>query len=175
MDLVRDGIDCVVRAGALQDSTLVARPLGQLAVANVASPAYLQRMGEPVTPGELSGHQAVQYLSPTSGKAFDWEWVRDGAVHGCALDGPVMVNNADAYVACAVAGLGLAQVPVYELADSLHAGELLVVMADYPPPPLPVALVYPAHRHVSRRVRVFGDWLARLFAERAVVSLTRGR
>ena len=165
VDLVREGIDCVVRVGTLHDSTLVARPLGQLQVVNVASPAYLQRMGIPNTPDDLDHHQAIQYLSASNGKAYDWEWLDGNRIHSRVMGGSVMVNNADAYLACALAGLGLAQVPAYATDELIASGSLVTVLANYPPPPLPVALVYPAHRHLSHRVRVFGDWLAQVFSE----------
>jgi DNA-binding transcriptional LysR family regulator len=162
IDLVEAGVDCALRVGPLGDSGLVARPLGELPLVNVASAGYLQRHGTPASPHALEGHFVVRYASPGSGRVEPWEWIEDGQVHGCTPPAQVTVNSAEAYLACCLAGLGMIQVPAYDVRDALRAGTLVEVMPRWRAAALPMTLLYPHRRHLSRRVRVFADWLEAL-------------
>lgn len=167
VDLVHEGIDAALRVGPLADSSLVARPFGRFALLNCASPAYLARHGVPASPEALAdGHVVVDYVSPTSGRAAPWEWVdAEGRVHTRALPSQAGANNAETYIALALAGLGLIQVPAFDVREQLAEGTLVEVMPVHRPAPMPVQLVV-AHRRqlASRRLQVFGDWLAALLA-----------
>ncbi|ATU74373.1 Putative HTH-type transcriptional regulator yhjC [Gluconacetobacter sp. SXCC-1] len=168
VNLVEDGIDCVLRVGPLGDSGLIARQMGELALVNVASPAYLARRGTPHHPADLDGHEAVRYAAPTTGRVEDWEWMEDGTLHTRALPGRVSVNSAETLVACCLAGLGLIQVPAYDVRHHIAAGELVDVMPRWRPEPMPMALLYPHRKHLSRRLQVFADWLEQVM--RAAVA-----
>ncbi|QFQ88285.1 LysR family transcriptional regulator [Paracoccus kondratievae] len=159
VDLVEAGVDCALRVGELEDSSLIARPIGKLALINVASPAYLERYGVPETPADLTHHYAVNYASPSSGRIEDWEWIETGTTHRLAMRGRVTVNNAEAYIACCLAGLGLIQIPAYDVRPHLEAGELIEVMPAYRAAPMPMTLLYPHRQHLSRRMQIFADWL----------------
>jgi len=163
VDLVREGVDCVLRAGALRDSSLVARRVALLQQITCASPAYLSQFGVPTTLADLSGHRAVNYLSSATGQALPMEFTEAGVVQNMALSSVVSVTGADLYAGAAVAGLGLVQVPRYRVADDLDQGRLTEVLADLPPPPLPVSVLYPQRRQLSARVRVFTQWLGEVF------------
>ncbi|MFB9952440.1 LysR family transcriptional regulator [Rhizobium puerariae] len=162
VNLVEDSIDCVLRVGPLGDSGLIARPIGALPLINVASPAYLERHGTPRTPGDLADHWAVNYASPSTGRVEDWEWLENGALRNMALRGRVTVNSAEAYIACCLAGLGLIQIPAYDVRHHVEAGELAEVLPDFRAEPMAMTLLYPHRQHLSRRVQVFADWLERL-------------
>jgi DNA-binding transcriptional LysR family regulator len=163
VDLVREGVDCVLRAGQLRDSSLVARRVAQLPQLTCASAAYLAQFGEPQTLADLAGHRAVNYLSSATGQALPLEFLVDAELRTLNLPGPVSVTGADVYAGAAVAGLGLVQVPRYRVADELASDQLREVLADLPPPPLPVSVLYPHSRQLSVRVRAFTQWLAELF------------
>lgn len=166
VDLVREGIDCVLRAGELADSSMVARRVALLEQVTCASPAYLERHGDPASiDALLDGHQAVNYLSPASGRAHPLEFALPDGVRNITLPGPVAVNGAELYTAGAVAGLGLVQVPRYRVREQLANGELCVVLPDQPPPPMPVSVLYPQSRQLALRVRAFADWLVQAFAD----------
>lgn len=162
VNLVEDSVDCVLRVGPLNDSGLIARPIGKLALINVASPAYLMRHGTPRTPDDLGAHWAVNYASPSSGRVEDWEWIEDGKLRTMPLRGRVTVNSAEAYIACCLAGLGLIQIPAYDVKRHLEAGELVEVMSGHRAEPMPMTLLYPHRQHLSRRLQVFADWLEAL-------------
>lgn len=163
VDLVREGVDCVLRAGQLRDSSLVARRVALLPQLTCASASYLAQFGEPRTLADLAGHRAVNYLSSATGQALPMEFTVNGEVRTLNLSGPVSVTGADVYAGAAIAGLGLVQVPRYRVADELASGQLREVLADLPPPPLPVSVLYPQSRQLSVRVRAFTQWLRELF------------
>jgi DNA-binding transcriptional LysR family regulator len=166
VNLVEDRVDCVVRVGALSDSGLISRPIGKLPLINVASPAYLERHGTPHTPGDLAHHWAVNYASPSNGRIEKWEWVERDALRAMPMRGRVSVNSAEAYIACCLAGLGLIQIPAYDVRAHLDAGELVEVMPDHRAEPMPMALLYPHRQHLSRRLQIFADWLEALLKRR---------
>ncbi|MDR2297436.1 MAG: LysR family transcriptional regulator [Comamonas sp.] len=167
VDLVQEGVDCVVRIGALQDSSLVVRPLGRIALINCASPAYLREHGHPEQPADLAqGHWAVGYASPHTGRELPWTYV-EGRGEGVdertlTLPSRVVVNNAESYIACCEAGLGLMQIPRYDVQHLLAAGSLVEVMPSYRSPSMPVGLLYSHRRQRSRRLAVFIEWFEAL-------------
>ncbi|WPE22353.1 LysR family transcriptional regulator [Shinella zoogloeoides] len=166
VNLVEDSVDCVLRVGPLADSGLIARQIDDLPLINVASPAYLLRHGMPEAPEDLRDHLAINYASPSSGRIEAWEWVEDGVIKTRPMRSRVAVNSAEAYIACCVAGLGLIQIPAYDVRDHLSAGELVEVLPSYRAEPMPVTLLYPHRQHLSRRLQVFADWLEALLRQR---------
>lgn len=167
VDLVREGVDCVLRAGVLQDSSLIARPVASLEQVTVASPDYLQRHGVPRTLEQLQGqnHCAVDYMSSATGRPVPLEFRQGKELLVLHLPARVSVTGADLYTGAALAGLGLVQVPRYRIRDALAEGRLNIVLPELPPPPMPIAVLYPQNRQLSARVRVFAQWLADCFAE----------
>ncbi|WP_426810824.1 LysR family transcriptional regulator [Pseudomonas sp. WOUb67] len=164
VDLLREGFDCVMRIGALHDLDVVARPVGQLSMRNCASPAYLARYGVPQTPQELAGHQLVHYVRTLGARSAGFEYLQGGELHYQAMAGVVTVNNAEAYSAACLAGLGLIQVPAVGVAEHLQRGELVSLLEDWQAPAMPVSLLYARQRHVPRRVQAFMQWLAAVLA-----------
>ncbi|MFG0228174.1 LysR family transcriptional regulator [Achromobacter sp. 413638] len=165
VNLIEEGVDCALRVGELPDSGLVARTMGKLPLINVASPAYLARHGVPRTPADLDAHACVHYASPSTGRVAPWEWLEGQVARIRTLPGRVTVNNAEAYIASCLAGLGLIQIPAYDVRQHLASGELVAVMPDHLPAPMPMTLLYPQRRLPSRRVQVFADWLEALLRE----------
>lgn len=163
VDLIREGFDCVLRAGDLADSSLTGRRIASLAQVTLASPAYLARHGRPVHPDDLAGHRMVAYSGSATGQPYPLEFDKDGREWEVPLPYDVVVRGAELYTGSGAAGLGLIQVPRYRVAHRIAAGEFVPVMEDFPPPPMQVSVLYPHSRHLSPRVRVFADWLASLF------------
>ncbi len=162
VNLVEDSVDCVLRVGPLTDSGLIARNIGDLALINVASPAYLAAHGLPGTPAQLAAHAAIRYASPSSGRVEDWEWMEGSEIRTLTMKGRVTVNSAEAYIACCLAGLGLIQIPAYDVKRHLADGDLVEVLPQHRAAPLPMTLLYPHRQHVSRRLQVFATWLETL-------------
>lgn len=164
VDMVREGVDCVLRGGELRDSSMVARRVASLRQVTCASAVYLERHGTPRTLEELAGHRAVNFYSIASGKVFPFQFEVDGAPRSVQLPGQVSVSNAEAYVQCCASHLGLIQLPRYHVAAQLADGSMRAVLDLWRPPPMAVSALYPQQRQLSPRVRVFVDWLAELMA-----------
>ncbi|MNV27096.1 HTH-type transcriptional regulator DmlR [compost metagenome] len=164
IDLVHEGVDCAVRIGALADSSLVVRPLGRIALINCASPGYLRDHGEPRQPADLSdGHWSVGYASPKTGRELPWEvGPGDAGTPPAPLPSRVVVDNAENYIACCLAGLGLIQIPRFDVQHLLDAGELIEVMPGFRAEAMPVSLIYPHRRQRTRRLTVFQEWFEAL-------------
>ncbi|MNV45504.1 HTH-type transcriptional regulator DmlR [compost metagenome] len=164
IDLVQEGVDCAVRIGTLHDSSLVVRPLGRISLINCASPAYVREHGEPMHPEDLAaGQWAVGYASPRTGREVPWEYQSDDSGgHLAQVPSRVIVNNAESYIACCLAGLGLIQIPRFDVQHLLDSGELVEVMPACRAASMPVSLLYPHRRQRSRRLAVFHEWFEAL-------------
>ncbi|AXK22398.1 LysR family transcriptional regulator [Serratia marcescens] len=163
VDLLREGVDCVLRAWETEDDSLVARRIAQLPQVTCASPAYLQAHGTPLDIDRLEPHRAVGYFSLANNRDYPLEFCRGGKLELRELSARLSVSGADAYIAGARAGMGLIQAARYSLAPWLEQGELVEVLADTPPPPMPIYIMYPPGRFLAPRVRVLIDWLIWLF------------
>jgi DNA-binding transcriptional LysR family regulator len=166
VDLVREGVDCVLRFGQLPDSDLIARRVTILERLNVAAPNYLERYGTPKNPDALDGHRMVGLRSLTTGRLRPMEFLIDEKLRSVPLPVIMSVTGPESYLATARLGLGLVQVPRFHAEADLADGTLVQVLDAFPPPPVPVSLLYPRNRQLSPRVRVFIDWLVRAFGEK---------
>ncbi|TWI65226.1 transcriptional regulator, LysR family [Pseudoduganella lurida] len=164
VDLIGEGVDCVLRIGELRDSSMVGRRVATLAQVTCASADYLDRHGMPQSIEALLRHQAVNWYAASSGRLLPFEFLVDGVLRTVQVPGRVSVSGGEAYVACCVGGLGLAQLPRYRVQRRLAEGTLREVLPDFPPPALPATVLYPRQRQLSPRVRVFADWLAEVMA-----------
>ena len=164
VDLVREGFDCVIRAGAVANSDMIIRQLGLAREATFASPAYLRRHAELRSPADLSGHEMIGFASSRTGQVLPLEFTSGSTVEAVVLPSRITVTNSDSYAALARSGFGLMQAPRYRYAADLAAGTLVDVLPGYPPPPLPISVLYPKSRQLSPRVRTFVDWLVEVIA-----------
>ncbi|RZG75514.1 LysR family transcriptional regulator [Acinetobacter wuhouensis] len=165
VDLVKEGIDCVVRAGTLQDSSLIARPLMKMPQVICASPAYLAQYGYPQTPNDLKLHHCVGFFSSSRQHSYPFELIVDGNTVQYQLQHWLSVNDAENYVISALQGTGLIQVPRYHVEDAIQNNLLVELLKDWQSPYMNVAALYPQHKQLSPRVRVFIDWLVTLYQQ----------
>jgi DNA-binding transcriptional LysR family regulator len=159
VDLVREGIDCVLRAGEPKDSSMVGRRVATLEQVTCASAGYIGKAGLPTTLDAFSRHRAINYATAT-GKVVPFDFQVEGQRRSVHLKSTVTVSNAEAYVLCCQADLGFIQLPRYHVEAQLKAGTLVEVLPEFHPAPMPVTLLYPQHRQLSHRVRAFVDWVA---------------
>lgn len=162
IDLVQEGVDCAVRVGRLHDSSLVVRAIGRLALVNCASPAYLREHGVPDMATLTAAHLAVGYAAPATGRELPWECARGEQLQRLDVPSRVVVNNAESYIACCLAGLGLIQVPRFDVQHLLAAGELVEVLPQCRAMPMEVSLLYPHRRQRSPRLLAFVAWFEQL-------------
>ena len=171
VDLVREGFDCVLRVGEKPDSELVSRHLGDLRLASVASHGYLAERGAPRTIEELSSHLIVGYASPFTGKVGGWDHLIDGEAVEVPMRHAVVASDAEMYIACAEAGLGMIQVPAFDVRDALAAGTLVEVLPDVPVGSMPIAVLYAHRRNLTPRVAVLVDWMSALVRDAIEVGV----
>ena len=160
VDLVREGFDCVLRVGPLDDNTLVARPLGVMHIVNCASPAYIAARGMPQTLADLATHALIHYVGTLGQRSPGFEYFDGQAYQSVPMGGPITVNSGEAYSAAALAGLGIIQVPRLGARAALARGDLVEVLPECVAEPMPVTLLYAQRRHLPRRVAAFMDWVA---------------
>jgi LysR family transcriptional regulator, regulator for bpeEF and oprC len=169
VDLVMEGVDCVVRGGAAHDESLVARKLGAFTVITCAAPSYLKQHGTPLTMQDVqTQHTAVNFFSAKTGKVFalDFEDAQ-GQTTAVQLAHKVAANDADTHIALVCAGLGLAQLPLTRHVKSLlDNGSLVRILPQLGAGQLPLYVMYPRNRHLSARLRVFVDWTVALYAQK---------
>lgn len=168
VDLVREGVDVVIRAGDLADSSLIVRRLGLIEEATVASPDYLARRGIPKTPDDLAGHEMIGFLSSRTGEVMPLELTEGGQVREIRLPSRITVDNSDTMADLARRGWGLVQAPRYRFAQDLAEGRLVEVLGDHPPTSTPLSALYPPNRQLALRVRVFLDWITGLFPKESI-------
>ncbi|AEF45163.1 transcriptional regulator, LysR family [Serratia sp. AS12] len=162
VDLVQEGVDCVIRTGVLNDSTLVARPLGRFRWVTCASPAYLSENGIPQTPEDLSHHRAIHYFSGHTRRAGEMCFLSGAEKISVPVSGIAAVNETGLYIKMCLEGFGLAQLAERVVSEHLQEGRLIEVMADCQPASVPVTLLYPHQRFLSPAVQAFADWITGL-------------
>jgi LysR family transcriptional regulator for bpeEF and oprC len=170
-DLVAEGIDCALWIGDIGDESLVARRVGFLYFATCAAPAYIGAHGQPTHPRELAQHRCINHFSPRTGDTVEWVFSKGAERVQAVFPGHLALEDENSYVSAAEAGLGIAQMPAFVLKEAMERRVLDLVLADWSPEPSPLHLVYPQSRHLSRRVRVFVDWLAALIADHDGIQL----
>ncbi|MFS2223873.1 LysR family transcriptional regulator [Pantoea sp. B65] len=167
VDLISDNVDCVIRGGPLENSSLIARHIGYAKLITCATPGYLKSFGIPAYPAELkNGHQLVSYLSPQNGRAFPFRFEHHGEKTEIKVDHHIGVNESNAHLAAGLAGLGLIQTFSYSAGAAIREGALVEVLQQWRPAAYPFHVVYPQNRHLTQRLRVFIDWLLSWFPQK---------
>lgn len=161
--LVEQNIDVALRIGDLEDSTLVARPLFTTRWVTVASPAYLTKQGWPKKVDELERHDCVRFRS-VRGKPVDWTFEVAGERRSSKVSGSVQLDRGELLLDAAVAGLGIAQVLDYMVAEELRRGRVVELLSEYSAKGPTVHGVCLSGQRRTPRVRVLLDFLASEFS-----------
>lgn len=167
IDLIRESIDCVVRVGELDDSSLIARPLTHYRSVNCVSPSYAQQFGMPASLSDLSQHKLIDYSHALGHADAKFEYVENGKIKQLSMPSSLAVNGTDTYLSACLSGLGIAQIPFTGAERFLAEGQLIQVLPEYEAEPMPVSLLYPSRRQVSKRLTVFMEWLQEKVADLA--------
>lgn len=164
VDLLEEGVDCVVRGGEQSDSSLVARRVATYPFLTCATPEYVARFGVPSHPRDLERHRCIRYFMPKTGRIAEWSFADAGEQITPSVEAFVALNDGEAYAAAGLAGLGVMHAPSFLVDDALADGRLVRLLEGWTTDPLPVYVMYPQNRHLSAKVRAFVDWVAELFA-----------
>ncbi|MFS2093484.1 LysR family transcriptional regulator [Pseudomonas sp. Pseusp11] len=165
IDLIAEGIDCAVRLGELDDSSLIARRIGLVPMVTCAAPSYLERFGTPKSLDELDSHLAVNFLIEHRRKIMPWKFQDGDGVISVKVQSGIVVDDSEAFLSCGLAGLGLLQGLRPSLQRHIDSGELIEVLPQLRTVAKPVSMLLTDRRHLSPKVRVFMEWLMELFSE----------
>ena len=164
VDLIAEGVDCVIRGVLVHDETLVARPLGNMQVLTCAAPSYLARYGTPTTLQHLDQHRFLNFHSSKTGRVFPFDFAKGQEVHQVHRPHWVSCSGAGAYVAAGLAGMGIMQSPrTRQMCDFLTTGQLVQVLPDWSAGSLPLMVLYPRNRHLTAKVNAFALWAKEVF------------
>ncbi|ENX35664.1 hypothetical protein F889_00739 [Acinetobacter colistiniresistens] len=169
VDVIKEGIDCVIRIGQLSNSDLIVRHLGDIQQITLASPQYLEKYGTPKNLSDLKQHFMVGFYSTARQKILPLEFIHQQKTELYDLPSMIQVNGAITYTAAAKQHFGIIQVPHYGQVTELQQGTLYQILENYPVPALPVSLLYPSKVLVSPRQKVFIDWIVQLFKDHPLI------
>jgi LysR family transcriptional regulator, regulator for bpeEF and oprC len=163
VDYLAENVDCALRAGMPSDQSLIARRVAEVQLITCAAPRYIEKFGIPERPEELeTDHYAVSYFRAQTGRTIPFEFKRGNEALEISPRYVVSVNDSRSYVSAAMTGLGIVQAPSFMIRKALADGSLVQVLSEWQRSALPLHIVYPPNRHLSNKVRVFVDWLAKL-------------
>ena len=157
VDLIEAGIDVAIRMSDLSDSALTARKIGEGRRAVVGTPSYFAKAGEPMTPMELSAHQAVIYDQPGGGTA--WRFRQGKAETSVTVKGRVRMTAAEGVREAVFSDLGLAISSEWMFAPELETGRVRRVLQDWVLPPINLWAVFPTGRQASAKARAFAGFI----------------
>lgn len=163
VDLVDEGYDLAVRLGHLNDSSLIAKRLADAPMSVVASPAYLERHGEPQHPNELTRHTCI--IDRNKPAPNLWKFTRGEESVEAKIAGRLSLNGARASIAAACAGAGIACSPAWAAKEALADGRCQEIFTDWAPDHRDLWAVFPSNRYLAHRVRLFVDHLADWFKD----------
>ncbi|MEO8777588.1 MAG: LysR family transcriptional regulator [Rhodanobacter sp.] len=162
MDLNGEGLDCAIRVGQLEDSSLIARKIGYLSNVVLASADYLRTHGAPRSIDDLKDHRCINYVDP-NGRPRQWQFDTPSGQLGVDIDAHMLINDGESVLQAVAAGLGITQMPRMMAACLLDKGMVEMVMTDTTSTGKPVWIVYPQKKHLSARVQAFIEWVRELF------------
>ncbi len=174
-DLVVDNVDCVIRTGVIGDLSLIARRIAEMGMTTCAAPTYIEAHGTPEHPSDLArDHFIVGYLKRHLAEPHPLSFSRGSEMLEIRGRYHTAVNESQTYLAAALAGHGIIQVPHFMVRGLLESGAMKPVLPDWHVPPLPLHVVYPPNRHLSTRLRVFVEWIAQIFAATDLAAPRQG-
>ncbi|HEY4065807.1 MAG TPA: LysR family transcriptional regulator [Burkholderiaceae bacterium] len=157
-DMVREAVDIGIRVGVLPDAAGTARLITTMQRVIVAAPAYLERAGTPVVPGDLSSHRIVG--GPASASASAWQFERAGQRVSVALRPHVVVNDNSGAVAAATGGLGITSTTSWACQQELSNGSLVRLLRNWKTTDIPVNAYFPMGRSTRLAARAFVEFIA---------------
>jgi DNA-binding transcriptional LysR family regulator len=172
VDIIGENVDCVVRGGELTDQSLMARRVGDLQLGVFAAPSYLARVGTPLHPRELedSAHRIVGFLWARTGRALPYAMRSDSESVEIKGRYVLAVDDGNAYLAAGLAGLGVLWMPDYMSKAHEASGDLVRLFGGWRLDPMPIYVAFPPNRHISRKLRVFIEWVAELMTQHAPIT-----
>jgi len=164
IDPIEEGFDLTVRIGEPDTSTsLIAKDIAPIERVICASPAYIDKYGQPTHPKELKSHRCLHYGNQKSG--IHWRLHGPDGAHSVSTNCAMLSNNGEVLKAAAVRGQGIVLLPIFILGDAIQRGQLRVLLAGFDPPDISLYVLYPRHRYLSAKIRLFVELLTERFTD----------
>jgi LysR family transcriptional regulator for bpeEF and oprC len=173
VDLLAEGVDCVVRVGELVANSMISRVVAHVPMVSCGAPAYLAAHGVPKTIEDLSAHRAVTYFTGRGRSTMDWQLIANGEERSIRMRSAILVNDSEAFVACALAGFGLIQALRAAVAEQLENGQLVEILPQVETVRRAVSVMYPSRQYLAPQVRAFIDWISVIFKGAGVANSSR--
>ena len=168
INLIEEGYDLALRVGVLEDSNMVARMVGRFSLSVVASPKYVEFHGAPKHPKDLTAHNCIINTLTTAPRR--WMFRENGRKFSVKVDGRCVANDDMLLQSYACSDLGIGYLPTCVTYDQVGKGNLILILEEFIPDPLPITVVYPSRHHLSNAKRILIDHLIES-AERGIFSL----
>lgn len=156
VDITNEGLDAAFVLGELRDSEMRVRPLHEFERVLCASPDYLAQFGTPRTAEDLTSHKCLLLRFPGA-EEFFWSIAVDGKRRRLDLNSPLESDDGDVLTGWALDGCGIVNKTRFEVADHLERGELVEILPETPPTPLPFSCVFPHKRLQDPKTRLLID------------------
>lgn len=153
----------MVRVGELAANSMISRVVAHVPMVSCGAPAYLAAHGVPKTIEDLSAHRAVTYFTGRGRSAMDWRLIANGEERSIRMRSAILVNDSEAFVACALAGFGLIQALRAAVAEQLENGQLVEILPQLETVRRAVSVMYPSRQYLAPQVRAFIDWISVIF------------
>jgi DNA-binding transcriptional LysR family regulator len=162
VNIVQEGVDCLIRIGTLPDSDLVARTIGMMEMCNLASPAYLEQYGVPSTLSDLGRHRILHYANNLRSEDAEFHYSLDGTSQTIPMQSGLAVNSGSFLQAACLNGLGIMQVSIPTSQRLIDSGALIKILPGFCAPPRQVSLLLPHRRHIAPRVEAVLNWIIQI-------------
>nr|WP_281276326.1 LysR substrate-binding domain-containing protein [Fluviispira sanaruensis] len=161
VNLIEDGYDCVVRVVDLIDSLYITKLIWELKIIDCASLSYFRQLDRAVSVSHLSKHFIINYASADSATSV-FEYFLEEKTHQVKMNSLLTLNNAESYISAALSGLGIIQVPAYDVRDLIEQNILVKILENYQPQSLPISFLYPHRKQIVKPLNVFMEWFNEL-------------
>ena len=158
VNLLEEGVDIAIRIGELPDSSYKALRVGQVRRVLCAAPSYLADHEIPSVLEDIVKHQLI--VAGAISSTVDWRFEDDGSPVTIRIKPRLRVTSNDAAIEAAIAGLGITRLLSYQIAPQLASGELVIILDEFEPKPLPIHVMHREGRYASAKIRAFVDLIS---------------
>lgn len=162
VNMIQEGIDCLIRIGPLPDSDLMVRKIGMMNVSNLASPKYLREHGTPRSLSDLANHRMINFTNNLGQEQASFRYALDGEVRTLSMKNSISVNSGSFLHRACLDGLGIIQMSKSTNKRFIESGELVELLTDFTPPPVHVSLLYPHRKLLAPRVESVIKWIVQI-------------
>lgn len=169
VNMIQEGIDCLIRIGPLPDSDLMVRKIGMMSVSNLVSPKYIREYGTPRSISDLANHRMIHFTNNLSQEQALFRYVLDGAVKTVSMKTSITVNSGSFLQRACLDGLGIIQMSKSTNKRYIENNELVEILTEFTPPPVQVSLLFPHRKLLAPRVESVINWIVQTTQDSLII------